>query len=462
MQTYKHSLRVWPAHQVSNDPQNRFSPIAAALDKVGIHCQSGSENDEKIPILFLIDEHTSEEEEIECFKAAQEYNQTVYVLYFGEKKLPFYRTWRLLGLGAEDVLSAQFLDNFCETLIARLNRRAYLDKVLRADPIQKSLIGNSSIWQATLRQAVEIACFSSAPVLILGESGTGKEQVARLIHELDKRPDKQELVLLDCSTIVPELSGSEFFGHEKGSFTNAVSTRDGAFALADRGSLFLDEVGELPLRLQAELLRVSQEGTYKKVGSNLWKKAQFRLICATNRNLQQEIEKGNFREDLYYRLSTCIIRLPPLRERKMDIPELAQNFLAECLGTDTPPPFDPQVRNFLMTQNYPGNVRQLKQLVTRLAYRHSGKGPITMGDIPMADRERLSFSELDWQSRGFKEAILQAIEDGVGLKEIKRIAGDIAMDLAIEVAAGNLQEAARKLDVSDRLVQGWLAERKGE
>jgi len=145
MQTYKHSLRVWPAHQVSNDPQNRFSPIAAALDKVGIHCQSGSENDEKIPILFLIDEHTSEEEEIECFKAAQEYNQTVYVLYFGEKKLPFYRTWRLLGLGAEDVLSDQFLDNLCETLIARLNRRAYLEKVLRADPIQKSLIGNSSI-----------------------------------------------------------------------------------------------------------------------------------------------------------------------------------------------------------------------------------------------------------------------------------------------------------------------------
>jgi DNA-binding NtrC family response regulator len=178
--------------------------------------------------------------------------------------------------------------------------------------------------------------------------------------------------------------------------------------------------------------------------------------------LQQEVEQGRFREDLYYRLSTCVIRLPPLRERKMDIPELAQSFLAECLGTATPPPFDPQVHNFLMTQNYPGNIRQLKQLVTRLAYRHAGKGPITMGDIPAADRENVSFSELDWQSRGFKAAILQAIEDGVGLKEIKRIAGDIAMDLAIEVAAGNLQEAARRLDVSDRLVQNWLAERKSE
>ncbi len=460
MQTYKHSLRVWPAHQVSNDRHHRFKPIATALEKIGINCQVRDGLDDTLPLLFLIDDLTPEEEERDCFKAALEYNLAVFVLYLGEKKFPFFRTWRLLGLGAEDILFAQFLDNACETLLARLNRRVYLDKVLNSERVKNTLIGHSGVWQSTLRQVIEVACFSSAPVLILGESGTGKEQVARLIHDLDKRPEKEDLVLLDCSSIVPELSGSEFFGHEKGAFTNAVSTRDGAFALANRGSLFLDEVGELPLRLQAELLRVSQEGAFKKVGSNLWQNARFRLICATNRNLQQEIEKGHFREDLYYRLSTCIIRLPPLRERKMDIPELAERFLAESLGTDAPPLLDPQVRNFLMTQNYPGNVRQLKQLVSRLAYRHSGNGPITMGDIPAADRESFAFSEYDWQGQGFKEAILQAIEDGVGLKDIKRIAGDIAMDLAIEVAAGNLQEAARRLDVSDRLVQGWLAERK--
>lgn len=460
MQTQKHSLRVWPAHQVANDPYHRFKSIASALGKIGIDCQIGKELDDTLPLLFLMDDDTPEEEERDCFKVALEHNLAVFILYLGEKKLPFFRTWRLLGLGAEDVLFAQCLDNACETLLARLNRRVYLDKVLNSERVKDTLIGHSAVWQSTLRQVIEVACFSSAPVLILGESGTGKEQVARLIHDLDKRPDKQDLVLLDCSTIVPELSGSEFFGHEKGAFTNAVSTRDGAFALANRGSLFLDEVGELPLRLQAELLRVSQEGAFKKVGSNLWQNARFRLICATNRNLQQEIEKGHFREDLYYRLSTCIIRLPPLRERKTDIPELAQRFLSETLGTNTPPPFDAQVRNFLMTQNYPGNVRQLKQLVSRLAYRHSGKGPITMGDIPVADREMFAFSECDWQGQGFKAAILQAIEDGVGLKEIKRIAGDTAMNIAIEVAAGNLQEAARRLDVSDRLVQGWLAERK--
>lgn len=463
MQTPKLSFCVWPPHRLYDEHATVFQTFAQALSKVGADCVH---NPHQVygehPILFLIDEHTPEEEEQDCFKLAQEYNLAVYVLHLGEKRLPFYRTWRLLGMGAEDVLSARESDTSAECLHARLKRRAFLDKILATESIKQQLLGNSNVWQNTLRSIIEVACFSSAPVLILGESGTGKEQVARLIHELDKRPDKEDLILLDCTTIVPELSGSEFFGHEKGSFTNAVSTREGAFALANRGSLFLDEVGELPLRLQAELLRVSQEGLFKRVGSNHWQKTSFRLVCATNRNLQLEVEKGNFREDLYYRLSTCIIRLPPLRERKTDIPELAQSFLAEALGTTSPPAFDPQVRNFLMTQNYPGNVRQLKQLITRLAYRHSGKGPITMGDIPNADREQYAFSAQDWQGQGLKEAILQAIEDGVGLKEIKRIAGDVALNLAIEVAAGNLQEAARRLDVSDRLVQGWLAEKKSE
>ena len=295
----------------------------------------------------------------------------------------------------------------------------------------------------------------------MGESGTGKELIARLVHDLDKRQDKQGLVLLDCTTIVPELSGSEFFGHEKGAFTNAIANRDGAFALADGGTLFLDEIGELPVRLQAELLRVSQEGSYKRVGSNIWKKTQFRLVCATNRNLFHEVQKGNFRQDLFYRLSTCIVQLPPLRDRRLDIPELAEHFLAQALQTDNPPPFDSLMLNFLMANPYPGNVRQLRQLITRIAYRHTGDGPITIGDIPEADRESLSLYEHSWQENGFKDAIRQALANGVGLKDIKRIAADVAMNIAIEDTAGNLQEAARRLDVTDRLVQGYLAEKRG-
>ncbi len=132
---------------------------------------------------------------------------------------------------------------------------------------------------------VEIARFTDAAVLITGESGTGKERMAQLIHELDPRPKKGRLVVLDCSTVVPSLSGSEFFGHEKGAFTGASAPRSGAFELADGGTLFLDEVGELAVPLQAELLRVIQEGTFKRVGSNTWRRSAFRLVCATNRDL---------------------------------------------------------------------------------------------------------------------------------------------------------------------------------
>src|SRR6185295_226461 len=147
----------------------------------------------------------------------------------------------------------------------------------------------------------------------------GKELLARVIHALDPRPDKGELVVLDCTTIVPELSGSEFFGHERGAYTGAVGPRDGAFALAHGGTLFLDEIGELPLALQAQLLRVVQEGTYKRVGGNAWHKASFRLVCATNRDLKEEVARGRFRGDLYHRLATNASRLPPLRDRVEDI-----------------------------------------------------------------------------------------------------------------------------------------------
>src|SRR5262249_51814424 len=147
------------------------------------------------------------------------------------------------------------------------------------------LIGDSPAWRRLVRRIVEVARFTDAAVLITGETGTGKELVARLVHALDPRTTKRKLVLLDCTTIVPPLSGGAFFGHERGASTGATPTRDGAFALADGGTLFLDEVGELPLALQAELLRVVQEGTYKRVGSNEWRETQFRLVCATNREL---------------------------------------------------------------------------------------------------------------------------------------------------------------------------------
>lgn len=458
--TTNDTFQVWLKSPVPESAGGHFQTITAQLKSASIECRLSHKPEGANPVLLLFDDQTTEEQEQECLREILDPERRVIAVYTGEKKLPFYRVWRLLGMGVDDFFDIRGKVRVADLVQTRLHRWSVVDRIVDSERVRKTLIGSCPIWRKTLRQVVEMACFSSAPLLILGESGTGKELVARLVHDLDRRQDKQNMVLLDCTTIVPELSGSEFFGHEKGAFTNAVANRDGSFALADRGTLFLDEIGELPIRLQAELLRVSQDGLYKRVGSNIWKKTQFRLVCATNRNLLQEVDKGSFRQDLYYRLSTCVIQLPALRDRRLDIPELAEYFLAQALQTDTPPPFDPLMLNFLMSHPYPGNVRQLRQLITRIAYRHTGDGPVTVGDIPEADRESLSFAPHGWQENGFKDAIRQAIADGVGLKDIKRIAADVAMDIAIEDAAGNLQEAARRLDVTDRLVQGYLAEKR--
>jgi transcriptional regulator with GAF, ATPase, and Fis domain len=297
-------------------------------------------------------------------------------------------------------------------------------------------------------------------VLILGETGTGKEQVARLIHQLDGRPDKGELVLVDCTTIVPELAGSELFGHERGAFTSAVGARDGAVALADGGTLFLDEVGELPPGLQPQLLRVTQEQTYKRVGGNAWRRTAFRLVCATNRDLLAEEAAGRFRRDLYYRIAGWVCRLPALSERREDILPLVRHFMAQLRPGVEPPALDEPVRAFLLGRSYPGNVRDLRQLTARMLYRHVGPGPITVGDIPEEERPAL-LGEGDWCDARFEQAIRQALGAGAGIREIRRVAEDTAVRLAIADEDGNLQRAAQRLGVTDRALQLRRAAQRG-
>jgi len=365
--------------------------------------------------------------------------------------------WRLLAAGASDVLAWTDLPDPAEVIAARFARWEEVDRLLDSPRVLKNLVGRSLAWRSALRQIVEVARFSASSVLLGGESGTGKELVARLIHTLDPREEKRDLVTLDCTTIVPELSGSEFFGHERGSFTSAVATREGAFALADGGTLFLDEVGELPLRLQAELLRVVQEGTYKRLGSNAWQRTRFRLVCATHRDLLGELAEGRFRGDFYYRIAAWSCRLPPLRERREDIPALVRHFLQERYGEDEAPELDPAVLDLLITREYPGNVRDLRQLVGRLAHRHVGKGPITLGDVPEEERPRGEGGEPcrdpTPEPDGFAEAVRQALARGMGLKEIGNAATDVAVQLALEEEGGNLRRAAERLGVTDRALQ---------
>jgi transcriptional regulator with GAF, ATPase, and Fis domain len=294
--------------------------------------------------------------------------------------------WALLRAGASDVLAWTGADEVAELVCQRLRRWQTVDELLDCRAVREFLIGESPAWRAVLRDAVEAARFTSSAVLITGESGTGKERLAQLIHDLDPRPVKRKLVILDCSTVVPSLSGSEFFGHDKGAFTGAATAREGAFELADGGTLFLDEVGELPVSLQAELLRVVQEGTFKRVGSNAWRKSSFRLICATNRDLAVEQTRGTFRNDFYYRIAGCSLRLPSLRDRATDIIPLFRHFFRQVYPDREPPELSDAVRELLLRRHYPGNVRDLRSLALRIIHRHVGSGAVTVGDVPELER----------------------------------------------------------------------------
>ncbi|MBE7446109.1 MAG: sigma-54-dependent Fis family transcriptional regulator [Planctomycetia bacterium] len=368
--------------------------------------------------------------------------------------------WRLLQAGASDVFSWDHSANPEIEIKNRLERWHTVDQLACSSLVRNNLVGQSPVWVSILRQIIEVAKFTDANILIMGETGTGKELIARLIHTLDQRSQKHELVVLDCTTIVSELSGSEFFGHERGAFTGAVSSRDGAFALANDGTLFLDEVGELPLGLQAQLLRVVQEHTYKRVGGNAWQSTNFRLVCATNKNLMQEVKQNNFRHDFYYRIANWTCRLPPLRERSEDIMPLVQHFMKILRTDEDPPELDEPVREYLIKRDYPGNVRDLRQLVTRLTYRHIGTGPITAGDIPEEDRLSPESLQEDWCNKHFEYAIRHALSAGIGLKEIGRAAEETAVRIAVSNEKGNLQRAARKLGVTDRALQLRRASRR--
>lgn len=360
--------------------------------------------------------------------------------------------WRLLASGASDVVRWDNPSQVAADVVHRFERWREVDLLLDS-PCFDELIGTSRPWRNAMRQVVEAARFSDACMLITGESGTGKEQVARVVHALDARKGKRDFIVVDCTTIIPGLSGSEFFGHERGAFTGAAAARDGAFALADGGTMFLDEVGELPLELQAQLLRVVQEKCYKRVGGNTWQRTEFRLVCATNRDLAEEVKRGVFRHDLYYRITGCNCRLPSLAERRGDIIPLARHFMNSFPGYRHPPALDKSVEEYLLTRDYPGNVRDLKQLVGRIMYRHVGRGPITAGDIPLNERPAPDVACFCWCGDAFEEALRAAVERGVGLKEIGRTAENRAVDLALDAEGGNVQRAARRLGVTDRALQ---------
>lgn len=370
--------------------------------------------------------------------------------------------WQLIANGAGDIIDWQDEEVAITIIHARIKRWRAIEELLASNIVREKMIGESRVWKNFIRKIIEVAYFTNNSVLLAGESGTGKELTANLIHHMDRRKDKGEFVLLDCTTVVPELFGSEFYGHEKGAFTNGFYSREGVFALADNGSLFLDELGELPLTLQAGLLRVIQEKTFKKVGSNSWRKTNFRLICATNKDIKAEIAQGYFRKDLYYRIASSIFTMPTLHERREDIPELIRYFLREELKTIVAPRIDITAMNYLVMRDYPGNIRELKQLVKRIAVRYTGEDMITIGDmpddeIPLVEKQKTSSNG---NNLTMQQSLRLSISGGKDLTRIKQDIANLAMEIALEDCNGNLKLAAKKLNVEVRTLQ-YLRKKNG-
>jgi len=283
-----------------------------------------------------------------------------------------------------------------------------------------------------LCRIISKAAFSTHPVLILGESGTGKELVARSIHYLGRFRDKP-FIPVDCGSLVPSFIESELFGYAKGAFTAAVRAKDGLMAAADGGTIFLDEVGELPIALQAKLLRALQEKEIRPVGATKAIPIHVRILAATNRNLEEAVQRGTFRRDLYFRLNVLTLRVPPLRERKQDIPLLAGHVLERvALTTGVERNISDDALKLMLNYDWPGNVRELENCLERACALTSGP-TVHIGDLPTTLRNfpaqepvvavSLESSGIRTLAEHEKRAILHAITtlNGDKLKAAKQL-----------------------------------------
>jgi DNA-binding NtrC family response regulator len=311
---------------------------------------------------------------------------------------------------------------------------------LRGDAVAEAAapIGASPAWQRVI-QMVQAAAPSDSTVLLTGESGTGKELVARLIHRLSRRVDGP-YVRVNCAAVPLEMWESEFFGHRKGSYTGAGADREGRFRLAHRGTLFMDEIGVMPLAAQAKILRVLEDGEFDRLGDEQPTRVDVRVIAATNSDLEAAADRGAFRQDLYYRLNVVRINLPPLRERPEDIPPLTRGLagqIAARLGRKAPE-FDPEVMADLVAYAWPGNVRELRNVIERALILNPGEGPVSLDLPPVAGLAARVAPESG------------AAEDDLNLRST--LAGrekEVVVE-ALRRAGGVRKEAARLLGIDQR------------
>jgi len=365
--------------------------------------------------------------------------------------------------GAFDYITKPFDQEELKKVIAKATRARDLERehvhLAAGDGDRPPLVGQSAAIRAVYDVIAKVAD-SPSTVLISGESGTGKELVAQALHRGSSRRDKP-LIKVNCAAIPKDLVESELFGYEKGAFTGAVGSKPGRFELADGGTLLLDEIGEVPVEMQVKLLRALQESEFERVGGIRTIRVDVRLIAATNRDLKALIAEGRFREDLYYRLNVVPIALPPLRERKEDIPALAQHFVEKYdrrLGKKVER-VDDEAMEVLLAYAWPGNIRELENLMERSVL--FADGPlITASQLPESLRERAPTAPTPVAAVGPIGAI--AAPSGASMKEIVRQAqAELERELisrALEETAGNVTRAAKRLQISRKSLQVKMKE----
>ena len=374
-----------------------------------------------IPILIMT-AYSSIESAVEALKAGA-YDYLTKPLDFEVLKLSIERAREHVGLKTEN--------------------KALKEK-LRSEFDLKNIIGKSRPMKEMIDMVAMVAP-SEATVLITGESGTGKELIASSIHFNSNRRD-HSLVIVNCAALAETLLESELFGHEKGAFTGADRRREGRFVQASKGTIFLDEIGEMSPMMQAKLLRAIQEREIQRVGSNDTIKVDVRILAATNRNLEDDVAKGKFREDLYYRLNVVTVNVPPLRDRQDDIPLLAQHFLEKYSEKNRKQVkgFSPLAMDMLIKYNWPGNVRELENAVERAVILLTGDN-ITEKDLPLNITQSYS-EESDW-------VITQPVNTETRpLEEIEKE----AILAALEASGGNKSETARKLGINRKTLHKKL------
>ncbi len=356
--------------------------------------------------------------------------------------------------GAYDFISKPFKQDEIIIVLKKAEERERLKEELRALKSENNagaeafcgLVGHNQAMLA-LQQQIERVSSLKTTVLIRGESGTGKELVARALHTSGIRQGKP-FVAINCGAIPENMLESELFGHVKGAFTGAINDKAGLFELAHAGTLFLDEVGEMPLSLQVKLLRVLQEGEVRRIGAEYTRHVDVRIVSATAKDLQAEVSAGRFREDLLFRLNVFTLALPPLRDRMDDLPLLVQHFIRSCakrLGLEAVPRMQPEAMRQLLSYGWPGNVRELENVIERALLFCEGN-TITPQDLSFGEAGILAGQQADQSS------------ENLSIKQAERTLEIDLIRKALLKTGGNRTHAAKILEISHRALLYKLKE----